>query len=93
MLANYGYSDGSGEYYITINTDGCLGCKDHPCVDACPMGMFEVIEDDYDDLVAMVVDERRRALKYDCSECKPSTNPPPLPCVSACQHDAISHSW
>ena len=26
MLANYGYKDGSGDWFITIDTDKCDGC-------------------------------------------------------------------
>ena len=34
MLANYGYKDGAGEFYITIDTDKCIECPDHACVAA-----------------------------------------------------------
>ena len=93
MLANYGYTDGSGEYYITIDTDGCIDCADHPCLKACPKSLFEIIEDDYDDMVAAVVDEHRKSLAYVCSECKPATDRPPLPCVAGCPVNSISHTW
>ena len=43
MLANYGYKDGSGEYFITIDTDRCTGCGD--CVPVCPAGVLELVED------------------------------------------------
>ncbi len=31
--ANYGYKDGSGEYFITIDTDLCNSCG--KCAEAC----------------------------------------------------------
>lgn len=93
MKANYGYVDGSGEYYITIDTDLCNKCTDHGCVEACPVGSFEIIVDDYDDEVAAIKEEFRKKLSYDCAPCKPVTDRPPLPCVQACAPGAITHSW
>lgn len=93
MKANYGYMDGSGEYYITIDTDKCIDCKEHPCVTACPQGLFEIIEDDYDDMVAAIKAEKRKAIKYECASCKPVGEVVSLPCVEACTPQAIEHSW
>ena len=28
MKANYGYKDGSGEFFITLDTDRCTACGD-----------------------------------------------------------------
>jgi len=96
MLANYGYQDGSGEFFITIDTDRCNGCGD--CVSACPARLFAVVDEDpHDPLreepVAIVVDDKRKKLKYECNPCKPPSVRPPLPCVTACQAEAIGHSW
>ena len=95
MLANYGYKDGSGEFFITIDTDKCDGCKD--CVPACPSAVFIVGEDPNDPLrdepVAVVSEEQRKKLKYSCAPCKPDRDRPQLPCVTACTPLAISHSW
>ena len=93
MRANYGYKDGSGDYFIVIETDACVACSDKPCVAACPNGVLEVIEDDYDDEVVAVGEGFRGKLKYACAPCKPVSDPPPLPCVEACPHDAVEHSW
>lgn len=95
MLANYGYKDGSGDFFITIDTDKCDGCGE--CVPACPAGCFEVGEDPNDPLrdepVAFVSDTQRKKLKYACAQCKPASGRPPLPCVEACPKDALAHSW
>ncbi|MBU1318617.1 MAG: ferredoxin [candidate division Zixibacteria bacterium] len=93
MKANYGYMDGSGEFFITINTDLCIECTHRGCVGACPAGLFEIIVDDYDDEVAAIKEDERKKLKYDCSPCKPVSDRQPLPCVVACTPGAISHSW
>lgn len=90
-IANYGYTDGSGDYYITVDTDKCDGCE--KCVEACSQGVLEVITDDYDDLVALVKEEHRKNLKYVCAPCKPMTGPRELKCQTACPTDAITHSW
>ena len=95
MLANYGYKDGSGEFFITIDTDKCNGCGD--CVQACPYGVLEVRPDDSDPLrdepVAAVTEAERKKIKYTCAPCKPVSGERKLPCVLACEPAAISHSW
>ena len=95
MIANFGYKDGSGEYFITIDTDKCSGCGD--CVPACPAGVLEIRENDFDplaeDKMAAVTEEHRKKIKYSCAPCKPSGDRPELPCVAACEPDAITHSW
>ena len=93
MKAHYGYKDGAGEFYIVIDTDNCIECSDHPCISACPESVLEIIEDDYEDIVASVARDHRKKIKYSCAPCKPDLNRPPLPCQSACPFDAIEHSW
>ncbi len=95
MIANFGYKDGAGEFFIAIDTDACTGCGD--CVTACPADLFEVVDEDpFDPLneepIAIVKKEKIKKLKYECGPCKSSDNPV-LPCVEACGADAISHSW
>ncbi len=91
MIANYGYKDGSGEYFISIDSDKCNSCE--KCVKACPEGVLEMITDDYDDVVAGVTEEHRKKIKYSCGPCKPGSGVRKLPCVLACEPQAISHSW
>ena len=94
MIANYGYKDGSGEYYISIDTDKCVQCPvDHACVAACPKKMFEIITDDYDDQVAAIKSAHRKTLAYDCTDCKPAGGYTRLPCTDACTPGAVKHSW
>ena len=96
MLANYGYNDASGDYFITIDTDKCDGCGD--CISACPAQVFLVVDEDpndpiRDEPVAMVATDKKKKLKYECGPCKPSSDRPPLLCAEACKAGAISHSW
>ena len=89
--ANYGYTDGSGTYYITIASGKCNGCGD--CVSACLEGVFEVAPDDYDDMVGRVRDDVRKDLKYVCAACKGNTRGEEPPCIVACKTQAVKHSW
>ncbi len=61
VIANYGYEDGSGFYYITVDGDVCAACAEHGCVSACPQNVFAIEMDDYDDYVAVVVGRRSQA--------------------------------
>ncbi len=97
MLSSYGYEDGSGTYYIAINTDSCCQCEEKSCVAACPAGLFEIVFDDYDDEVAVIREDARHRLKELCVICKnqdslkESDNM--LPCMEACHFGAIGHTW
>lgn len=95
MLAHYGYKDGSGEYFIVIDTDKCNGCGD--CVPVCPASVLEIGPDENDPFreepVAKVTEEQRKKIKYSCAPCKPERDRGELPCMAACEPDAITHSW
>ena len=72
MMANWGYQDGSGNYFITIDTDKCDGCS--ACVEACPQGVLELGEDPADPLraepVAFLGETQRKKLKFAYAPCK-----------------------
>ncbi len=97
MLANYGYKDGAGDFFITVDTDKCNGCGE--CVEACPANVMELIEDEYDieseNDIAAVAKDHSKKIKYSCGPCKPASgyNQADLPCVKACTPGAITHSW
>ncbi len=93
MIAHYGYQDGSGDFYISIDTNKCNSCASKACVKGCPRGIYEIIIDDWDNEVASVVADHRQKLKYSCAECKPVSGRKELPCQVACSGGAIAHSW
>jgi predicted CoA-substrate-specific enzyme activase len=87
----YGYSDGSGEYYITIDTALCDGCGD--CVAACPEGVFEIAESEGSEPKAVVKERLRKKLAYTCPGYEPCRRQHETDCHRACPKNAISHSW
>jgi hypothetical protein len=97
VIANYGYEDGSGFYYITIDGDACATCVDHGCRVACPQKVYAIELDDYDDPIAVVVEGTRKRLRELCSACKGQdgggVTRQELPCTSACAGGALRHSW
>jgi ferredoxin len=97
VIANYGYEDGSGFYYLSIDGDICARCSHHACAAACPRGVFVIEMDDYDDMVAVVNEAARKRLRELCSVCKDqngnSGTERRLPCTSACPEGALRHSW
>jgi ferredoxin len=94
MIANYGFKDGSGDWYVTIDTQKCNGCGE--CVEMCPAEALVVGPDEIDvfrkDPVASVKHEERKKVRYTCAPCKPGSNAKPSPCVAVCERKAISHS-
>ena len=94
MRAHYGYKDGSGDYFIIIDTDKCNGCG--KCAEACPYKVLETVPNEFDiegNPMAVVREEHRKKIKYSCAPCKPVAVERKLPCVLACEPKAIEHSW
>ena len=91
MKAQYGYSDGTGEYFITIDTGLCNGCGE--CVNSCPAGIFTVERDGATQPKAKVKDESRKKLALLCPGIASCQAGESGNCHSACPTDAITHSW
>ena len=91
MKAHYGFSDGSGEYYVTVDTELCRGCG--ACVPACPRGLFEVQPDDWDEPKATM----RRDLVHRLADLCPGHDACqrhlPTTCQKTCPSGALRHSW
>ena len=94
MIANYGFKDGSGDWFIVIDTDKCNGCG--KCANVCPANLFEIGPDEYDisreTPVVSVKHEQRKNVRYSCAPCRPRYGVGPSPCVVSCEPGAISHS-
>jgi Fe-S-cluster-containing hydrogenase component 2 len=92
MIIHYGYSDGSGEYYISVDSEKCNGCG--KCIENCPQRALElgsIMVDLEEKLVVTVAENHRREIKYTCSSCKPESKK--APCVLACDTEAIRCTW
>ncbi|HVP78039.1 MAG TPA: 4Fe-4S binding protein [Thermodesulfobacteriota bacterium] len=94
VIANYGFTDGSGDWYITIDTEKCSGCGN--CPEVCPAKILDVGVDEIDIFrekpVAFVKHEERKRIKYRCARCRPGCGAEPAPCVGICEPKAITHS-
>ncbi len=91
MKAQYGYSDGTGDYFITVDTGRCDGCGE--CVKACPAGLFTLVKDNYRQLKAGIKEDSRKKLHIVCPGFKACATANAVNCHSVCQKDALSHTW
>ncbi len=92
IIIYYGYTDGSGEFYVIVDAEKCNSCS--KCVTACPkeaLKMEAFMIDLEDKFVAAVKEEHRKNIKYTCSSCKPESGK--APCVVACDQNAITCAW
>lgn len=90
----YGYEDGSGTYYIKINSAVCQRCTDKPCVKACDHMLLEVMKDDFGSDIVGIADSKKHSVQAICQNCKLVTRYNDLlPCHKACNFKAIEHTW
>ena len=87
----YGYNDGTGDYFVTIDSGKCDGCGE--CVSACPAAVFEVIAEDGRQPRAVVADKVRKRLSIVCPGESLCSSANQVNCQSACPRDAIGLTW
>ena len=91
MIIHYGYEDGSGRYYVSIDAEKCDACA--ACIEKCPQKIltFDTVMIDLDDKRVAVVDEtQRKKIGYLCASCHEGNN---IHCVQACEKGAIVAAW
>jgi len=88
---HYGYTDGTGSYFITIDSSQCDGCGD--CVPACPSEVLEVVIKDGSQLRARVKEAARKKLALLCPGFQSCSSTHDVNCHSLCRKDAINHTW
>lgn len=91
MIIHYGYEDGSGKYYVSIDAEKCDACS--ACIEICPQKVLKIdtVMIDIDDKEVAVVDEaQRKKLHYACAFCHQGNK---IPCVQACVKGAIFATW
>jgi len=88
---SYGYSDGTGEYFITIDKGLCDGCGE--CVTVCPENVFVLAQDGTEDMKAVVQEAVRQKLAFTCPGFRACSRSHQTNCHTICPHEAISHTW
>ena len=91
MVIHYGYKDGSGNYYVSIDAEKCDACN--ACITVCPEKVlrFDTVMIDIEDKTVAVVDEaQRKKIQYTCAACHRGKE---IPCVKACEKGAIAATW
>jgi ferredoxin len=91
MIIHYGYEDGSGKYYVSIDAEKCDACN--ACIEQCPQSVLKIdtVMIDIEDKQVAVVDEaQRKKIQYTCASCHQMKE---IPCVRACEKGAIAATW
>ncbi len=88
---HYGYADGTGEYFITIDRSRCDGCGE--CVKACPAGIFDVAGHNGAGPKAIVRGGLRKRVSALCPGFGSCSRSVTANCQRVCRAGAISHSW
>ncbi|NLE90627.1 MAG: 4Fe-4S binding protein [Dehalococcoidales bacterium] len=87
----YGYEDGTGSYFISLDEGLCDGCG--KCADVCPAGIFCLVQRDGYKVaeVKQTAIKRLSALCPGFITCRTGNHG--VTCKNVCKHNAIEHSW
>jgi benzoyl-CoA reductase subunit A len=88
---SYGYSDATGEYYITVDNSQCDGCT--KCVEACYAGNLEMVNNEQGLTKAAVKEGIRKRIHLACPGYKACSANHTVNCHSVCPDNALEHSW
>jgi len=91
MIIHYGYEDGSGAYYVSIDAEKCNACN--ACIEICPQKaiVLDTVMIDIEDKRVAVIDEtQRKKIKYICALCHRNKD---VRCVQACEKGAVTATW
>jgi ferredoxin len=91
MIIHYGYEDGSGRYYVSIDAEKCDACR--ICIENCPQKALklDMVMLDLDDKhVAVVHEDHRKKIQYTCGTCHKQKA---VHCIRACKKGAIATTW
>jgi Fe-S-cluster-containing dehydrogenase component len=91
MITHFGYEDGSGKFYVSIDAEKCNACA--ACIETCPQKILvtDTVMIDLDFKEAAAVSEsQRKKIKYTCASCHEGKE---IPCVKACEKGAIVATW
>lgn len=91
MKISYGYSDATGDYFITIDSGRCDGCGE--CVSVCPSAVFEIAPSDNGQSRARVKADLSKRLSLVCPGRQLCHKRLEMTCHQVCPQDAINHTW
>ncbi len=90
VKTQYGYDDGSGVFYISIDGGLCNGCG--KCVDVCPAKVL-AMNLDHGHPVAEVKEAVRKKITLYCPGFEACNKQNLVNCHTICKEKAIEHSW
>jgi heterodisulfide reductase subunit A-like polyferredoxin len=91
LTAQYGYTDATGEYFISIDTAKCDACGN--CLTDCPSELFTIKHYDDGQNKAAIKEEYCKKISLLCPGYEKCSKTNKINCHQACKTEAINHSW